>query len=84
VTVTSVGLSPAVVRTAWADGKTFALQQIPEGRYILSAFVDSDSSGDYTFGRAHPFRPAERFTLLADTLRVRARWSVENVIVPFP
>jgi hypothetical protein len=84
VTVTSVGLSPAVVRTAWAEGKTFALRQIPEGRYILSAFVDSDSSGDYTFGRAHPFRPAERFTLLPDTLRVRARWSVENVIVPFP
>jgi len=84
VTATSVGLSPAVVRTAWADGTAFALRQIPEGRYILSAFVDSDSSGDFTFGQAHPFRPAERFTLLPDTLRVRARWSVENVIVTFP
>jgi hypothetical protein len=84
VTVASVGLSPAVVQTTWAADKTFALRQLPEGRYILSAFVDSDSSGDYTFGRAHPFRPAERFTLLPDTLRVRARWSVENVIVAFP
>ncbi len=84
VTATSVGLSPAVVRTTWTDGSGFALRQIPEGRYILSAFVDSDSSGDFTFGQAHPFRPAERFTLLPDTLRVRARWSVENVIVTFP
>jgi hypothetical protein len=84
VTVSSVGLSPAVVQTTWAADRAFALRQLPEGRYVLSAFVDSDSSGGYSFGSAHPFHPAERFMLLPDTLRVRARWSVENVIVTFP
>ena len=84
VTASSVGVTPAVVQTAWAAGSTFALHQLPEGRYIISAFVDADSSGDYSFGSAYPFRPAERYLLSPDTLRVRARWSVENVIVTFP
>jgi hypothetical protein len=84
VTASSVGLNPAVVRTAWAEDGTFALRELPEGRYTLSAYVDVDSSGEYSFGRAHPFWPGERYTLLPDTLRVRARWSVENVVVMFP
>lgn len=84
VTLASIGLSPAVVHTTWAVDRTFAVRQLPEGRYVLTAFVDSDSSGGYTFGQAYPYRPAERFTILPDTLRVRARWSVENVIIAFP
>lgn len=84
VTVMSVGLSPAVVQTTWAADNAFAMRHLPEGRYIVSAFVDADSSGEYSFGQAYPFRPSERYTMLPDTLRVRARWSVENVIVTFP
>jgi hypothetical protein len=84
VTASSISMSPAVIQTTWTSGGKFTLQQLPEGRYLLAAFVDSDSSGNYSFGRAHPFRPAERFVLLQDTLRVRARWSVENVVLTFP
>jgi hypothetical protein len=84
VTASSISMSPAVIQTTWTSGGKFTLHQLPEGRYLLAAFVDSDSSGSYSFGRAHPFRPAERFVLLQDTLRVRARWSVENVVLTFP
>jgi hypothetical protein len=84
VTASSVGLSPPVVQRTWTSGSSFALRLLPEGRYVLSAFVDADSSGVYTYGQAFPFKPGERFTVVQDTLRVRARWSVEGVAVRFP
>jgi hypothetical protein len=32
-------------------------------------------------GRVFPYRPAEPFTVGRDTIKVRARWPVEGVIV---
>lgn len=59
----------------------FIFELLPEGLYTLRAYRDRDSSGSYTFGSPHPFRPAERFVVYSDTLKVRARWGVEGVAV---
>jgi hypothetical protein len=61
----------------------FRFGSLPESRYRMSAFIDADSSGEYSFGRIYPFIPAERFTVVSDTLKVRARWDVEGVLVQF-
>jgi hypothetical protein len=61
----------------------FALSQLMEGKYTVSGFEDTDGSGKYSFGVPFPFRPAERFAVAADTLRVRARWGIEGVLLPF-
>ena len=61
----------------------FAFGEIPEGKYTLSAFRDSASRGEYGFGLPAPFRPSDRFTVYGDTIRVRARWGVEGVLVRF-
>ncbi len=57
----------------------FLFDNLQEGRYVLTAFVDSDSNNTYSFGRLTPFTPSERFVYYSDTLKVRARWSVEGV-----
>ena len=62
---------------------SFTFEQIPEGSYVLSAFRDSDGSGTYSFGRPYPFLPSERFAVSTDTVKVRARWGVEGVILKF-
>ncbi len=62
----------------------FLLDRLIEGKYTLDAFRDSDSSGTYTFGSPYPFVPSERFTVYRDTVKVRARWSVEGILLTIP
>lgn len=59
----------------------FVFQNIPEGKYTLGAFVDRDSNGVYSYGKPFPFHPSEYFTFYPDTLKIRARWPLEGVIV---
>lgn len=59
----------------------FSFDQLPQGAYIISCFVDRDSSGTYSFGSPYPFIPSERFGVCPDTVKVRARWGVEGVEV---
>ncbi len=59
----------------------FSITQIVEGKYVLSAYRDADSSETYSYGLPFPFKPSERFTVYPDTLKVRARWGVEGVVI---
>ncbi len=59
----------------------FALEGLGEGGYVLRAFRDSDGSGLYSPGKPFPFVPAERFVEGDDTLKVRARWGLEGVLL---
>ncbi len=58
---------------------SFAVRDILEGKYLLSAYRDRNSNGAYDPGRPFPYRPSERFTQFSDTLRLRARWPLEGV-----
>jgi hypothetical protein len=59
----------------------FTIDRLFEGKYVVSAFLDEDSSATYNFGKPYPFLPSERFAVYKDTVKVRARWSVENVML---
>jgi hypothetical protein len=85
VTVSSIDLSPPVRKTVRlkTPGK-FAVDQLMEGKYVLDTFRDADSSGNYTYGRVTPFVPSERFAVYPDTVKVRARWAVEGVLITYP
>jgi hypothetical protein len=75
--------TPTAKTLRLAQPGKFRFEQLPEGRYALSAFRDRDSSGAFSFGKPAPFTPSERFAVPADTLKVRARWAVEGVVVKF-
>jgi hypothetical protein len=61
----------------------FVLGRVTEGKYAISGFEDSDGDGKYSFGTPFPFHPAERYAVAADTVRVRARWGIEGVLLRF-
>lgn len=82
VTETS-GQRPYTRTLTMREPAKFLFDQLPEGSYTLSGFRDRDSSGKYDYGMPFPYLPAERFTVYADTLKVRARWGVEGVNVIF-
>jgi hypothetical protein len=72
-----------VFHTTSKCNSKFSFEQIPQGKYIISAFIDSNRNGKYDYGRVFPFVPSERFTFYPDTVKVRARWTTENVDIKF-
>jgi hypothetical protein len=59
----------------------FQIPEIAEGSYVLSAFRDDDNNGKYSYGKPFPFRPSELFAFYPDTIKVRARWPVEGIVI---
>lgn len=62
---------------------SFNFEKVKPAKYLLWAFVDSDSSGDYSYGKPFPFEKSERFTVYPDTLNLRARWPVGDITLQF-
>jgi hypothetical protein len=65
----------------------FTLQELPEGRYFLSAFYPKNPNPSiyeaWNGGRPFPFRYAERFTVGFDSIRVRKRWTTTGARLRF-
>lgn len=63
-----------------ADDSSFALEHLPEGKFVLWAYRDMDGDGIYDHGSLNPFAYSERFTVHPDTIQVRARWETGGLI----
>ncbi len=59
----------------------FEMTNLTEGFYVLSVSRDDDNNGRYSFGRPIPFQPSEIFSFYPDTLRIRARWPLQGVVI---
>jgi hypothetical protein len=70
--------------TAASPSGEFRFDRLPAGLYGIDAFRDADSSSSFTPGRPYPFGPSERFVVYPDTLRVRARWGIEGLVLTLP
>ncbi|HTX18436.1 MAG TPA: Ig-like domain-containing protein [Bacteroidota bacterium] len=62
-------------------GAKFLFSQLKEGEYRLQAFQDLNLNGVYSSGRPYPYVPAERFSVFPDSIKVRARWPVDRVVI---
>lgn len=82
VTAVSVSDKEFPPRTRKLDGPgEFTFDDLTEGEYVLDAFRDADGNAKYSYGRPFPFSPAERFAFYPDTLKVRARWPLEGIVL---
>ena len=50
---------------------------------MIEAFIDSNGNETYDYGKVFPFAPSEKFTVYPDTVKVRARWTTENINIKF-
>jgi hypothetical protein len=61
---------------------TYSFERITPGTYTLWIYSDSDSSKTFSNGYPEPFQYSEEFKIVADTIKLRPRWSVtDNNIV---
>lgn len=56
---------------------------LPAGRWQLGGFVDTDSDGRWAPGSLRPFSAPESRATPSDTLDVRARFTLEDIILRF-
>lgn len=61
----------------------YTVENILPGIYTIYAFRDEDGNGVYSYGKAKPFVPAERFVFYPDSIKVRSKWpnEGENIIL---
>jgi hypothetical protein len=82
ITAHSVDMTPPRKNTLTVkSGNTFGMKELLEGKYRIDGYRDEDSNGQYSPGRPYPFKHAERFGVYPDTVKVRARWGIEGVIL---
>lgn len=79
ISVTDKTAAP-VMREIDGSGN-FNFEYLLEGQYVLQTFCDRDGNGRYSPGKSYPFVRSERFAVYPDTIKVRARWPVEGVVV---
>ena len=59
--------------------KKFQFDNLPAGRYTLTAYQDRNENKKWDAGSAYPWLGSEIKYFTSDTLKVRARWTVEDV-----
>jgi hypothetical protein len=70
----------SVLKQAKMDqNSTFKFEKVTPGKYLIWAYEDEDSSGNYSYGKLEPFKYSEYFGYYPDTLNLRARWPVGDV-----
>ncbi len=77
------GRDGADTRGSASGGGLFKIERLNTGDYLIWAFDDMDRDGSYDPGALKPFRFAERFTVVPDTITVRERWETGGVKVTF-
>ena len=56
---------------------------LPAGRWILGGYLDRDRDGHWSGGSIEPYTPAEPRAIPRDTITVRARFTLEGIVIKF-
>ncbi len=61
----------------------FSFGRIEAGKYSLWCFYDENKNNRYDYGWPQPIKFSERFSVYSDTLKLKERWTVTDVIFQF-
>ena len=61
----------------------FNFERVTAGKYLLWGYFDADSNYQYSFGWPQPIKYSEKFSVYSDTLKLKQRWVVTDVIFNF-
>ena len=61
----------------------FDFERIEAGKYLLWCYFDEDSNYQYSYGWPEPIKFSERFSVYSDTLKLKPRWVITDVLFEF-
>jgi hypothetical protein len=62
------------------SGDDFNFERIEAGKYMLWCYFDADSNFQYNYGWPQPIEYSERFSVYSDTLKLKERWVITDII----
>jgi Bacterial Ig-like domain len=62
----------------------FQIENIPAGNWVLESWQYRKNLNEWDIGTAVPFKPSDNYTVVKDTINVRARWESGGIEVIFP
>ncbi len=62
----------------------YIMKYLPEGNYLINAYLDMDNSDTYSHGKLFPFEFSEPFIYNSDTVKVRKRWETGDINISIP
>jgi hypothetical protein len=68
-----------IYRVTTSEDKTFQLNYIPEGFYLLTGILDLNQNAEWDKGQTDPWILSEPFLFKADTVKVRKRWTTQGI-----
>lgn len=63
--------------------ENFNFERVEAGKYILWCYFDEDSNYQYSYGWPEPIKFSERFFIYSDTLKLKPRWVITDVLFEF-
>ncbi len=63
--------------------ENFNFERVEAGKYILWCYFDEDSNYQYSYGWPEPLKFSERFFIYSDTLQLKPRWVITDVLFEF-
>jgi uncharacterized protein (DUF2141 family) len=66
-----------------SNNREFNFERVFPGKYMLSVFDDENNNGKYDKGSIYPFEEAEKFVFYPDTLDLKPRWPVGDIVIYF-
>jgi hypothetical protein len=81
IVMDSIGREAYRAQVAASENGSFRFERLIAGEYRLWAYQDRDQNGQFSSGRPDPYTFAEAFWAGPDTVRIRARWETEDLIL---
>lgn len=87
---TNISLNPVLVLQSFDNTNkkyqqkisddNFGFERIEAGKYMLWCYFDADSNYQFNYGWPQPIEYSERFAVYADTIKLRERWVITDII----
>ncbi len=65
------------------ESDKFEFNRVEPGKYLLWCYLDKNNDGKYNYGWPEPIEYSESFSFYPDTLNLRPRWEVSDLIFKF-
>lgn len=84
VSAVYLGENPARTTLRLDAPGPYRIPELLPGLYRIEAFRDEDGGGAYSYGHPWPYKAAERFAVLRDTVKLRTNWPNEGNDLSLP
>ncbi len=81
VVINGCSSSGSEYRTKVKRDSSYSFERILPDKYTIWMFDDKNNNGKFDYGKISPFQFSEKFFIYPDTLLLRPRWPVGDVII---